>query len=96
VVHSRKVSRARIVEVVKELDPTAIAMEACASAHHWGRWFEAEGRQVRLINPRYLIGVLSAPLICFDDLSGPEASGPSCARKRVRRTGSSAFAPSMP
>lgn len=54
VVHSRKVSRAKIVEVVKELDPTTIAMEACASAHHWGRWFGAEGRQVRLINPRFV------------------------------------------
>lgn len=53
-VHSRKVSRARIVEVVNELAPTTVAMEACASAHHWGRWFVAEGRHVRLINPRFV------------------------------------------
>jgi transposase len=37
VVHSRKVSRTRVIEVVKELAPTTVAMEACASAHHWGR-----------------------------------------------------------
>jgi transposase len=54
VVHSRKVSRARLVEVVKELAPATVAMEACASAHHWGRRLMAEGRQIRLINPRFV------------------------------------------
>ncbi|MFV0644974.1 MAG: IS110 family transposase [Sphingomonadaceae bacterium] len=51
---SRKVSRARLEAAVMELDPAVIAMEACASAHYWGRCFEAAGRQVRLINPRFV------------------------------------------
>jgi transposase len=51
VVISRKVSRAKLGSTVTELDPAVIAMEACSSAHHWGRHFEATGRQVRLINP---------------------------------------------
>ena len=29
-------------------------MEACASAHFWGRNFLADGRQVLLINPRFV------------------------------------------
>lgn len=29
-------------------------MEACASAHHWGRRFEAVGYPVRLIHPRFV------------------------------------------
>ena len=54
VIVSRKVSRAKLVAVVEDLAPAAMAMEACASAHHWGRLFVAAGRQVRLINPRFV------------------------------------------
>jgi len=54
VIVSRKVSRAKLAEVVGDLAPTAIAMEACASAHHWGRCWLAGGREVRLINPRFV------------------------------------------
>jgi transposase len=54
VIVSRKITRAKLVDAVIELGPTTVAMEACASAHHWGRWFMAEGRTVRLINPRFV------------------------------------------
>jgi transposase len=30
-----------------------IAMEACATAHHWARAFHAAGHEVRPINPRF-------------------------------------------
>jgi transposase len=36
VIVSRKVSRAKLAEVVNSLGPATIAMEACASAHYWG------------------------------------------------------------
>ena len=54
VVLSRKVGRAKLLELIGHLDPRIVAMEACASAHHWGRQLEALGRQVRLINPRFV------------------------------------------
>jgi transposase len=54
VIISRKVSRAKFAKMVGDLAPTVIAMEACASAHHWGRLFVAGGQQVRLINPRFV------------------------------------------
>src|SRR6516165_2889393 len=54
VILSQKVSRAKLAEVVANLAPTVIAMEACASAHHWGRCWLAAGRKVRLINPRFV------------------------------------------
>lgn len=52
VIVSRKVSRAKLAEVVNSLEPATIAMEACASAHYWGR--RAAGCAVRLINPRFV------------------------------------------
>ena len=54
VILSRKVSRTKLAEVVGELAPRTIAMEACASAHYWARCWLADGRQVRLINPRFV------------------------------------------
>jgi transposase len=51
---SGKVSRAKLWETVAGLAPKTIAMEACASAHYWGRSFLAAGRTVRLINPRFV------------------------------------------
>jgi transposase len=54
VVISRKTSRARLLETIQELRPETIAMEACASAHYWGRRFLADGRRVLLINPRFV------------------------------------------
>jgi transposase len=54
VILSRKVSRTKLAEAVGELAPKVIAMEACASAHYWARCWLAAGRQVRLINPRFV------------------------------------------
>ena len=54
VIVSRKVSRLKLVATVDRLDPKIIAMEACGSAHHWGRMFQEAGRMVRLINPYFV------------------------------------------
>ena len=54
VILSRKVSRCKLLETIKELAPETVAMEACASAHFWGRLFLADDRRVLLINPRFV------------------------------------------
>jgi len=51
---SRRVGRAKLLTLVESLAPKIIAMEACATAHHWARAFLAHGREVRLINPRFV------------------------------------------
>lgn len=38
-----------------QLPSCIVAMEACSSAHHWGRWFAARGHTVRLIAPEFAI-----------------------------------------
>lgn len=52
--HRAKVSRSELVEAVRQLQPHTIAMEACSSAHHWARQFQALGIEVKLINPHYV------------------------------------------
>src|SRR4051812_32045192 len=54
VAHRSKVSRSSLQEAVRQLHPRVVAMEACSSAHHWGRCFQAVGIEVRLISPQYV------------------------------------------
>jgi transposase len=46
--------RAQMISFVKKLSPTEIALEACASSHHWARLLAAHGHTVRLIPPQYV------------------------------------------
>jgi transposase len=51
---SRKISRGKLAITVEQLDPQIVFIEACGSAHHWGRLFQASGREVRLVNPYFV------------------------------------------
>ena len=54
VLFNRTVRRAQLHSAVAKLEPTTIAMEACSSAHYWGRTFEAMGHQVRLVPAQHV------------------------------------------
>ena len=49
VVVARKIARGRLVAFFAQLPQCMVVMEACASAHHWGRKMLALGLEVRLI-----------------------------------------------
>jgi transposase len=44
-----------------EPPPRLVAMEACASAHHWAREMAQHGHEVRLIAPHYVKPSLKRP-----------------------------------
>jgi transposase len=54
VVFRRKLSRAQLLKFIAAQPPCVVAMEACASSHHWGRAIVDLGHQVRLIPPAYM------------------------------------------
>ena len=54
VVATRKLRRGGVAEFFGRLAPCMVAMEACASAHHWGREIAALGHEVRLIPPAHV------------------------------------------
>lgn len=55
ILFNKKVTRGQLVALVMQLDPTAvIAMEACATAHHWARQFRLLGREVVLLPAQYV------------------------------------------
>jgi len=43
VISNRAMKRTALTETAAQLQPTRIAMESCAGAHHWGRMFQKLG-----------------------------------------------------
>jgi len=54
VVIRKRVSRAKLLEFFAALPPCLVGIEACPSAHHWGRELQALGHTVRLMPPSYV------------------------------------------
>lgn len=54
VVARKKLRRSEVLEFFQALSPCLIGMEACGSAHHWGRELTALGHDVRLMPAGYV------------------------------------------
>lgn len=54
VVVARALRRREVLPFFASLPPCLIGMEACGSAHHWGRELGALGHEVKLIPPAYV------------------------------------------
>src|SRR5580698_9882092 len=50
----KKLTRERVLGFFAEQPRCIVAMEACGSAHHWGRAIRDAGHEVRLIPPAYV------------------------------------------
>jgi transposase len=50
----KKLSRDKVLTFLAKHPRCVVAMEACGSAHHWGRAIGASGHEVRLIPPAYV------------------------------------------
>jgi transposase len=54
IVVARKLTRGQLIPFFAALPPCVVAMEACASAHHWGRALIELGHEVRLLPPAHV------------------------------------------
>jgi transposase len=50
----RQLRRRQVLPFFEKLPPCLVGMEACATAHHWGREIQRLGHRVRLMPPRYV------------------------------------------
>src|ERR1039457_5290874 len=50
----KQLRRAQVAVLFGTLPPCVIGMEACASAHHWGRTLQCFGHTVRLMAPQFV------------------------------------------
>jgi transposase len=54
IVRKRMLKRGQVLAYFGNLEPCMVGMEACASAHYWGRELEALGHEVKLIPAQYV------------------------------------------
>ena len=60
VVIRKRVSRVKMLEFFSDLPPCLVGIEACPSAHHWGRQLQLLGHTVKLMPPSYVEGLSQA------------------------------------
>jgi len=53
IVYNRRYTAKRFAEAMHQVEPTIVAMEACAASHYWGRRLQALGHEVRLVPPQH-------------------------------------------
>lgn len=54
VIESHRLSRTQFERWFQNRDVTLVIMEACASAHHWVRWMNGLGIEVKLLPATYI------------------------------------------
>jgi transposase len=54
IVRRQRLNRGQFVRFLAELSPTDVVMEACGTAHHWGRVAQQHGHRVTLVPPAYV------------------------------------------
>ena len=54
-IERRVLRRDALERWAEQLPASNVAMEACGSAHHWGRWFAARGHTARLIAAEFVV-----------------------------------------
>jgi transposase len=52
--------RGQLLPFFRDLPSCEVGMEACASAHHWGRQLQAIGHRVQLLPPQQVARVSEA------------------------------------
>jgi transposase len=81
-IHRRKLARAQVLEFFARRQAGRIAMEACGSAHHWGRQLQQLGHAVELLPAHQVRGFVTGNK---DDAADARAICLAAQHKDIRR-----------
>lgn len=54
VIFNKAQSPSQIKSIIANTSPCIVAMEGCGSCHYWGRYAQAHGHEVRIIQPKHV------------------------------------------
>ena len=77
----REIRRTQFESFFAKLEPTEVALEACAGSHHWGRLLSRMGHRVKLIPPQYVKPFVKRSK---NDRNDAEAIGEAASRPAMR------------
>ena len=77
----RDIKRTQLEPFFAKLEPTEVALEACAGSHHWGRLLSRLGHRVKLIPPQYVKPFVKRSK---NDRTDAEAIGEAASRPTMR------------
>ena len=77
----KKLSRAQVLPFLQKHRRCTVALEACSTAHHWGREIEALGHAVKLIPPIYVKPFVKRQK---NDMADAEAIAEAASRPTMR------------
>jgi transposase len=75
VIFNKAIKRAKLLAFFGTLPPCTVGMEACGSAHHWGRELRKIGHEVKLMPAFYVKPYVKRGKT--DAVDGEEDRGPS-------------------
>lgn len=86
-VSKRMLRHNQVREYFAQCEPCRVAMEACASAHYWGRELEKFGHTVKLISPQFVKPYVQGNKNDYNDARAiaEAAHGQGCATPASRR-----------
>ena len=91
VVMRQRLTRARMLAFFAKKAPCLVGLEACGSAHYWGRELTRLGHEVRLIPPSYVKPYVKRQKNdAMPKRSAKRSPGPVCALSRSNRLSSKA------
>ena len=77
----REIRRSQFEPFFAKLEPTEVALEACAGSHHWARLLSRLGHRVKLIPPQYVKPFVKRSK---NDRNDAEAIGEAASRPAMR------------
>jgi transposase len=69
-VMTKRLSRKELKEFISKQKPCTIAIEACGSAHYWGREFQSMGHEVKMMAPQFVKPYIQANKNDANDAAG--------------------------
>jgi transposase len=78
---SKRLGRAEFIEFIAKFPKCIIGMEACGGSHHWARFCESHGHEVRMMAPQFVKPYVKSNK---SDRNDAEAIAEACSRPHMR------------